>query len=147
MCTDNTFPYLQYYLLLVAGVLACYFDTSPEAMNYREATARARWKMLNHNFISVTSTACNNLVNQQKTKKHMFNFRWRCHAMERHIPQLLNSIFHQAIKACMYYSSFINWWATSPWPSKWFQYFAEKYFVEIFFVRNILPQNIYKPTN
>ena len=69
MCTDNTFPYLQYYLLLVAGVLACYFDTSPEAMNYREATARARWKMLNHNFISVTSTACNNLVNQQQQQK------------------------------------------------------------------------------
>ena len=90
MCTDNTFPYLQYYLWLVLGVLACYFDTSPEAMNYREATARARWKMLNHNFISVTPTACNNLVNQQKTKKHMFNFRWRCHAMERHIPQLLS---------------------------------------------------------
>ena len=29
------------YLLFVVGVLACYFDTSPEAMNYIAATARA----------------------------------------------------------------------------------------------------------
>ena len=40
-------------MFVVVGVLACYFDTSPEAMNYIVPTGRRAWKMLNHNFMLV----------------------------------------------------------------------------------------------
>ena len=50
---DSLWHIWSYLLFVVVGVLACYFDTSPEAMNYIVPTGRRAWKMLNHNFMLV----------------------------------------------------------------------------------------------